>query len=157
MPPTEGQTVPDFEALLCEGETFRPARLSEELAANGAVLVFFGFVFNAISENWWKRYVRAGWHEFDVPVYGIGRDGPYAMNEFLRSKELPFAFFADVETSVADAYDLLTEREGMADVRTAQRAVFVIDGDCEVQYAWTTDEWIYPVPRGDIEEAVSGL
>lgn len=157
MPPSEGQTAPDFEALLCEGDTFRAATLSEELNGDGAVLVFFGFVFNAISENWWKRYARAGWDEFDIPVYGIGRDGPYAMNEFRRSKNLPFPFFSDVETTVAEAYDLVTRREGMADVRTAQRAVYVLDGDREVQYAWTTDDWISPVPREDIEAVVSGL
>lgn len=157
MPPDEGQLTPDFQALLCDGETFRATTLSEKLDDDGAVLVFFGFVFNAISENWWKRYARAGWDEFDVPVYGIGRDGPYAMNEFLRSKNLPFRFFSDVEAAVAESFDLLTPREGMADVRTAKRAVFVIDGNREVQYVWTTDNWIHPVPREEIEDAVSRL
>lgn len=156
MPPSEGEPAPGFEALLCDGETFRATTLSEALDG-GAVLVFFGFTFSAIADNWWKRYQRAGWGEFDVPVYGVGRDGPYAMNEFLRSRDLPFALFADVDGDVAREYDLLVEREGMAGTRTARRAVFVLDGDAEVRHAWHTDEWIHPVPREEIEDAVADL
>lgn len=154
MPPSEGEVAPDFEALLCDGEAFRGATLEDALADDGAVLVFFGFVFNAISVNWWKRYDRYGWADFDVPVYGVGIDGPYAMNEFLRQQESPFELFADVNGDVADAYDLLVERDGMAGARTAHRAIFVLDGDREVIYRWDTDEWIHPVPRDEVEAAI---
>ncbi|WP_255196226.1 redoxin domain-containing protein [Halorarius litoreus] len=157
MLPSEGEVAPDFEALYCDGEAFRRRALSETLTERGGVVVFFGFVFNAIGENWWKRYKRAGWGDFDVPVLGVGRDGPYSMNEFIRQKDLPFGFFADVEGTVADEYDLLVERDGMAGVRTAKRAVFVFNGDREVQHRWTSDDWIHPVPREEIEGAVSDL
>jgi peroxiredoxin len=157
MPPSEGDVAPDFEALYCDGEAFRARQLSETLDERGGVVVFFGFVFNAISENWWKRYKRAGWGEFDVPVVGVGRDGPYSMNEFVRDKDLPFGFFSDLEGEVADAYDLLVEREGMAGVHTAKRAVYVLDGDREVQHVWTSDDWIHPVPREEIETAIDDL
>lgn len=157
MPPNEGDVAPCFEALLCDGESFYGESLSDVLTRDGGVLVFFGFVFNAISVNWWKRYDKADWGGFDVPVYGIGRDGPYAMNEFLRQIESPFKLYADVDGEIADAYDLLVERDGMAGARTARRAVFVLDGDREVQYRWDTDEWIYPVPLDEIEAAVTDL
>lgn len=155
MPPAEGETAPDFRALRCDGETFRVATLDDAVDDDGAVLVFFGFAFNAISDNWWRRYDRAGWGEFHVPVYGVGRDGPYAMNAFLRQRDLPFEFLADVEGEAADAFGLLTERAGMGGVRTARRAIFVLDGDREVRYAWDTDEWIHPVPRQEVEAAVA--
>ncbi|WP_255149850.1 redoxin domain-containing protein [Halorarius halobius] len=157
MPPTEGDVAPDFEALYCDGDAFRARRLSETLDERGGVVVFFGFVFNAIGENWWKRYARAGWGEFDVPVVGVGRDGPYSMNEFIRQKDLPFAFFADLECDAARAYDLLVEREGMAGVHTPKRAVYVLDGDREVKHVWSSDDWIHPVPREEIEAAVADL
>lgn len=156
MPPNEGEPVPDFRALRCDGETFRECALAESVDG-GAVLVFFGFAFNAISNNWWKRYARAGWAEFGVPVYGVGRDGPYAMNAFIRERDLPFAFFTDVDGAIAEAYDLLVEREGMAGIHTARRAVFVLDGDCEVRHRWVADDWISPVPREEIEDAVADL
>lgn len=157
MPPSEGDIAPEFEALYCDGEAFRGRTLSETLGERGGVVVFFGFVFNAIGENWWKRYDRAEWDEFDVPVVGVGRDGPYAMNEFLREKHLPFAFFSDLEGEVAADYDLLVERDGMAGVHTAKRAAYVVDGDRRIRYVWSNDDWISPVPRAEIEEAVAEL
>ena len=43
-PPATGDAAPDFEALLCNGETFRPVSLSRLLdGERGCVLVFFGF------------------------------------------------------------------------------------------------------------------
>lgn len=158
MPPSVGDEAPRFEALLCDGETFRATALDDALGERGAVLVFDGFVFSAIAENWWRRYETAGWAAFEgVPVFGVVRDGPYAINEFLRQLESPFSIFSDLDGDVARAYDLLVEREGMAGARTARRAAFVLDGEGVVRHAWDTDEWIHPVPREDIEAAVEQL
>lgn len=158
MPPEPGEPAPDFEGLLCDGQTFRARRLSASLGGRGAVLVFGGFVGSAIATNWWTRYDAAGWDEFDgVPVYGAHRDGPYAINAFLRERESPFAVFADVEGEIASAYDLLGERAGMTGIRTASRAIFVLDADGVVTHGWTTDDWISPVAREEIEAAVAAL
>jgi len=159
MPPTEGEAVPDFEALCCDGETFRSVHLSEVLGARGGVLVSTGFVHSAIAQNWWKRFERHGWGEFDgVPVFGISRDGPYAQNEFLRWLDRPpFRMFADVNGGVSEALDLLTDRHHMANVSTPWRSVFVLEPDREVQFAYVADEWIGPLPREDIEAAVADL
>ncbi|MEF8778091.1 MAG: redoxin domain-containing protein [Natronomonas sp.] len=158
MVPSVGENPPTFEALLCNGETFRGETLSSALGDRGAVLVFDGFVFSAIARNWWTRYETYGWDTFDsVPVYGIVRDGPYSINEFLRQLDSPFSIFSDLNGDVADAYDLLVERQGMAGTKTARRGVFVLDGDAVVRYAWDTDEWIYSVPREEIEQAVADL
>lgn len=157
MPPSEGDRVPDFEALVCDGETFRSRRLADVPASDGGVLVFSGFVGSAISENWWKHFRRVGWADFDVPVFGVTRDGPYAQNAFLREHDLPFRFFSDVDGVACEAYDLLTPRSGMANVSTARRAVFVVDGDRRVEYSWVAENWTEPVPRQDVEAAVESL
>lgn len=156
MPPDRGDTAPGFEVLLCDGETFRPTPLADALSGGG-VLVFFGFTFSAIAENWWKRYRRAGWHDFDVPVLGICRDGPYAINAFLRRNDLPFEIFADVDATAIDTYDLRTDRVGMGPTSTARRAVFVLDDAGVVQYRWLAADWISPVPREEVEEAAGAL
>lgn len=157
MPPTSGDRAPDFEALCCDGETFRSRRFADLLGDGGGVLVFSGFVGSAIAENWWKHFGRAGWDGFDVPVVGVTRDGPYAQNAFLREHDLPFRFFSDVNGVACEAYDLLTPRSGMANVSTARRAVFVVDGDRRVAYDWVAENWTEPVPREDVEEAVGAL
>jgi peroxiredoxin len=158
MHPTEGDDAPRFETLLCDGETFRGTTLEAAAGDRGTVLVFFGFVFSAISDNWWRRYEAGDWHEFeDVPVYGVCRDGPYGINAFLRGIDSPFSVFADVDGEVADAYDLLVERDGMAGTKTPRRAVFVLDDEGVVRHAWSTDEWIHPVPVEELEESIEAL
>lgn len=157
MPPDVGETAPEFEALRCDGQTFRARTLSESLAADGGVLVFFGFVFGAIAENWWKRYERYGWADLDVPVYGVGRDGPYSTNAFIRSIDSPFSLFADVDGDVADAFDLLVEREGMAGVHTSRRAVYVLDGDGVVRDRWIGEDFISSVPTRELEASIRDL
>ena len=159
MPPTAGETVPNFEALCCDGETFRSTSLSAAVDDRGAVLICTGFAFSAIAQNWWKRFVRAGWDEFDeVSVLGVSRDGPYAQNEFLRWLESPdFRFFADVDGTVSESLELLADREHMAGVSTPWRSAFVIDPELEVQHAFVADDWISPLPRSEIEAAVDRL
>ncbi|MFB6084196.1 MAG: redoxin domain-containing protein [Halorientalis sp.] len=159
MPPTEGDELPDFEALCCDGETFRSTRLSEAVGERGAVLVSTGFVYSAIAQNWWKRFQNYGWEEFEeVPVLGISRDGPYAQNDFLRWLGRPsFRMFADVNGEVSAALDLLTDRDGMANVSTPWRSVFVVDPDREVQFAYVADEWIDPLPHEDVAATVADL
>lgn len=156
MAPTTGEAAPEFEALLCTGETFRSTELSAALDGGG-VLVFFGFAFSAIDENWWKRYDRADWDEFDVPVLGVSRDGPYAQNAFIRYLDSPFRMFSDTDGDASEAFDLLTERGGMADTSTPMRSVFVIDESGEIAYDWVADDWISPVPREEVEAAVADL
>lgn len=151
MPPEEGEQAPSFEALLCTGETFR-SRTLEETIDGGCVLVFFGFAFSAIAENWWKRYERAGWDEFDVPVLGVSRDGPYAQNAFIRYLDSPFRMFSDTDGAASEAFELLTEREGMANTSTPMRAVFVLDADRTVQYRWIAEDWISPVPLDELTD-----
>lgn len=163
MPPEVGEQAPGFEALLCDGETFRATTLDAVIgsggddAGEGCVLVFYAFTFSAIARNWWRRYERRGWDDFAVPVVGVSRDGPYAQNAFLRRLDSPFRSFADVDAGAIGAYDLLVERAGMAGTRTARRAVFVLDADRRVRGRWVLDDWISPLPAGDVEATVADL
>lgn len=158
MEPAVGSAAPAFDGLVCDGETFRERSLETIAGDRGTVLVFDAFVFSAIARNWWRRYEWAGWADIDgVSVVGIVRDGPYSINAFLRRLESPFRMIADLNGTIADAYGLLTEREGMAGVRTPRRAVVVCDADRTITHTWETDEWIHPVPRSDIEAAIEAL
>ncbi|MDY6779699.1 MAG: redoxin domain-containing protein [Halobacteria archaeon] len=158
--PEEGDEAAGFEALVCDGETFRNVRLEGVVGERGCVLVFFGFCFSAVAENWWKRYERRGWHEFDgVEVVGVGRDGPYAQNAFIRSLDSPFRSISDVNAEVAREYGVVEDRDGMANTSTPRRAYFVLDAEKVVRYSWVADEddWIHPPPADEVEEAVEGL
>ena len=154
-----GDVVADVEATVCDGETFRSRQLSSVLGDRGGVLVSTGFAFSAIARNWWKRFARAGWQDFEgVAVVGVSRDGPYAQNAFLRELGSPdFQFVADVDGAVTEALGLRTEREGMAGISTPWRAVVVLDPERAVRYIHVADDWISPLPREDVEAAVDEL
>jgi peroxiredoxin len=154
----EGETAPEAEALLCDGEVFEARTLDEIGGKRGTVLLFFGFVFSAPALNWWRRYEKHGWHELDgVRTVGVGRDGPYAQNEFLRNLDSPFEILADVDGELADGFGVLRGREGMPDASTARRSVFVLDTDGEVRFSWAADDDITPMPVEKIEDAVDEL
>jgi len=159
MPVTDGETVPDFEALLCDGETFRSRSLSGVLGDRGGVLVATGFAFSAIARNWWNRFETYGWGEFDeVPVIGFSRDGPYAQNAFLRKLgRPPFHMFADVDGGVSDALGVKTGRRHMANTSTPWRCLFVLDPDREVRFSYVADEWIASLPTREAADVIETL
>lgn len=157
MPPETGDRAPEFEALLCDGDVFENTSLESALDDEGGVLYFQGFVFSAIARHWWKRFDRMDWDEFDVPVLGVGRDGPFAQNEFLRHIDSPFSVFSDVDGRVMDEYDLRMERDGMANTTTPRRSVFVVDDDRGVTYRWVAPDTVSPPPVDEIEAAVEDL
>lgn len=153
-----GERAPDFEALYCDGETFRPEHLRAVMGDRGTVLAFGGFAFSPPGRNWFRRYEWYGWTDHEgVAMVPVLRAGPYAANAFIRRLESPLAAFADVEGSAAEDYGLLTEREDMAGARTARRAVFVLDGEGVVRFAWVADRSDSPLPREAIDEAIDGL
>ena len=159
MPVQVGDHVEDLAVTVCDGETFRSVQIGDLVGDRGLVLVATGLAFSAIARNWWKRFERYGWDEFEgVPVVGFSRDGPYAQNEFLRDLERPeFRFVADVDGAMTDGLGLRTEREGMAGISTPWRAVVVVDDGLEVQFVHVANDWITPLPHEGVEDAVEEL
>jgi peroxiredoxin len=158
MPPKVGEAAPALEALLCDGDVFENTPLDDVLGDRGGVLYFQGFVFSAIARHWWKRFDRGGWDEFEgVSVTGVGRDGPFAQNAFLRRIGSPFSIFADVDGYITDEFGLRIERDGMAHVTTPSRSVFVLDANREVQYRWIAPDTVTPPPVEEIEDAIESL
>lgn len=96
---------------------YKPAVASPLWGGGRRSRVFFAF--SAIAENWWRRYDRAGWDEFPVPVLGASRGGPYAQNAFIRYLDSPFRLFSDTDGEASAAFELLTDREGVADTSCA--------------------------------------
>jgi hypothetical protein len=153
-----GDSPSEKKALLCDGDVFEERTTDEVSGERGTVVLLYGFVFSAPALNWWRRYERFGWHELDgVRVVGVGRDGPYAQNEFLRQIDSPFSVFSDVDGEIAESFGVLRERDGMQNASTARRSAFVLDDSRTVRYRWVADDDIAPLPREEVEKAVSEL
>ncbi len=152
MIPAVGERAPDGAALLCDGELFQVKQITDLVDANGLVLVFYGYSFSAIAENWWKHYERRNWHHLDnIPVVGVSRDGPYAQNAFIRDIGSPFRLFSDLTGDLIESYGLLVERDGMGTMKTANRAVILLNDDLTVTERWVAETWTEPVPVESLE------
>lgn len=150
--------LPDVEALLCDGEVFRPRALEEAVGDRGLLLSFHGFSFSAIATNWFKRYERYGWNDYEgAPLVCVCRDGPYAVNEFIRQADVSFEVFADVDADIAESFGLLRSRDDMPDASTARRAVYVFDDAGRVTYRWLSEDDVSPVDVDGVEQAVQEL
>ena len=136
-----GDDAPDFTAPLADGSvgTFT---LSEHLSEAPLVLAFFPAAFTptCTTEMCAFRDRMADFEEIDATVYGISIDTPFTLNEFRAQNDLNFGLLSDTNREVVATYDVSMdfERYGVDDI--AKRAVFVVDADGTVTYAWVSDD-----------------
>jgi peroxiredoxin len=134
-----GDEAPDFTAPLANGgiETFT---LSEHLDEAPIVIAFFPAAFTPTCTNEMcaLRDHMSEFEAIDATVYGISVDLPYTLNEFREQHGLTFGLISDERRELIDAYDVGSAFSPL-DMRVAQRAVFIVDGDGRVTYRWLGD------------------
>ncbi len=150
-----GDQAPSFELPCCDGENHDDITLEEILEEGNAVLAFYPLAFSSVctEELCDFRDALSDLEELNAQVYGISVDSPFVQNEFIRKENLNFNLLSDFNRDAINAYgvkydDLL----GLKDV--AQRSVFVIDQDGQIQYTWKTDD---PGNRPDLNEIQTAL
>lgn len=148
-----GDDAPDFTAPLANGEVDQFA-LSERLDEAPLVLAFFPGAFTGVCTSEMQTFDErlAEFDDAGASVYGVSVDLPFALNAFRDDAGLAFGLISDTNRRLVDAYDAAMDfaSSGVDDV--AKRAVFVVDGDGVVQYAWVTDE---PGVEPDYDEVLS--
>jgi peroxiredoxin len=136
-----GDDAPDFTAPLADGSV-GSFTLSDNLDDAPLVLAFFPAAFTptCTTEMCTFRDRLSEFEAIDATVYGISIDTPFSLNEFRAQNDLNFGLLSDSNREVVDAYDVAMdfERFGIDDV--AKRAVFVVDSDGTVTYAWVSDD-----------------
>ncbi len=172
---SEGETAPEFELvgvpdrLAAELNTDadgwgpdpepRRFRLSDSMeAGNAALLSFYVFDFAPTCTEQSCRMRDAEFFQLTdgLDVYGISTDGPYSHAAFAGERELNYPLLSDTDGSVAERYDVLHEEfEGMR--RVAERALFVVDADRTVRYAWSDPEGQTPPDLEPVREVIGAL
>jgi peroxiredoxin len=138
---TVGDEAPDFTAPLANGDV-ESFTLSERLGEAPLVLAFFPAAFTGTCTNEMKSFQeRLG--EFEAAgatVYGVSVDSPFALNEFREQNDLTFDLVSDANREVVEAYDVTMDFEAVGIRDLAKRAVFVVDAEGTVTYAWVSDD-----------------
>jgi thioredoxin-dependent peroxiredoxin len=133
MPLSIGDTAPDFSVNDTHGNF---VRLSD-YAGKPVVLYFYpkddtpGCTKEACSfRDNYQQYLSQG-----ITVFGVSMDDQASHQAFADKFNLPFPLLADVDGTIATAYDVAGERNGF---RYAQRVTYVIGADGKINQVYTS-------------------
>ncbi|MFC6724651.1 redoxin domain-containing protein [Halobium palmae] len=157
--PEVGDTAPDFTRPLVGEEYWEDASLSDLTDEGPVLLVFYPmdgafpatYVWNEIRDRGWGTEARTDGGETDadaanaseggLAVVGCSISTPYEHETFLAEREMSYRLFSDPANGVAREYGIEHDLDGMAGISEPRPAVFLLDEDRTVQYAWVADEW----------------
>ncbi|AGB17685.1 Peroxiredoxin [Halovivax ruber XH-70] len=74
-------------------------------------------------------------------VLAVSISSPYELAPFLRDHDLPYGVFSDPTNAVAETYGVVHDLDGMTGITEPRPAIFVLDADRTVEYAWVATEW----------------
>ena len=138
----EGEAAPEFTRPLVGAEYWTDVSLSE---LDGPVaLVFFPmdgafpatYMWNEIRDRGWGHGSSDG-----VTVVGVSVSTPYEHRTFIGERGMDYELFSDPSAAVGEAYGAVHDLDGMSGVREHRPAVFLLDDDHAVEYAWVASEW----------------
>ena len=139
---TEGDSAPDFTAPLANGDLGETFTLSEHLDDAPLVLAFFPAAFSSVCTGEMATFQDrlAAFSDAGASIYGVSVDLPFALNEFRADTGLEYDLISDESHEIVESYGVTMAFDELGIGEVAKRAVFVIDGDGDITYAWTSDD-----------------
>ena len=137
----EGDTAPDFTRPLVTEEFWEDRSLSS-LTDDGRVLLVAFPMDGAFPATYvWNEIRDRDWGGDDLTVVGMSISTPYEHKTFIGERGMPYDLFSDPGAGVAEAYGIENDLDGMAGVTEHRPAIFLVDEDRTVEYAWVATEW----------------
>ena len=138
---SEGDEAPNVTAPLANGD-IDSITLSDALETEAPmVLAFFPGAFTSVCSHEMNTFQDRLEKVEDIgaTLYGVSVDSPFALNKFREELGLEFDLISDANHELIEAYDVVTGFDQYGIDSLAQRAVFIIDADGTVTYAWVAD------------------
>ncbi|MEF8775064.1 MAG: redoxin domain-containing protein [Haloarculaceae archaeon] len=136
-----GEEAPDFVRPLVNEEYWEDVALSQ-LTADGPVALVFHSMDGAFPATYvWKEIRERGWHSYDTEVVGVSISDPYSHKRLIEERGIDNRLYADPGNGVAEAFGIAHDLDGMAGVSEPRPAVFVLDSDRTVTWAWVARQW----------------
>jgi peroxiredoxin len=151
----EGDTAPDFTRPLVNPEYWEDRALSD--VVDGPTLLVFHpmdgtfqgtYLYNTIDDHGWSD---------DVDVLGLSISSPYAHKRLLADRGDGVRIFSDPGAGVIEEYGVAHDIDGMTGITESRPAVFLLDGDCTVEYVWVASEHPEFPDAEAIDDAVDHL
>ena len=155
--PTEGEQAPDFTRPLVTSDDWGDASLSE-LAADAPVLLVCYPMDGAFPSTYiWNELRERAFEKYDIQVVGLSISTPYEHMTFIDDRGIEYPLFSDPQNAIAERYDIVNDLNGMAGLSEPRPAVFLVDSELTVRYAWVAGEWPEFPDYDELEQAVSSL
>lgn len=149
-----GTDAPGFELPGLIDGAHRPIALEEFLGEDVVILAFYPADFNpACDTDSDLDELDLFTMQKDVEVLAIGPDTLYSHGAFADEYDLHVPLLSDTGHEVAETYGVAFE-DGVGQ-RLAERAVFVIDHDGVIQYAWSTQDMEELPNSEEIRDAIA--
>jgi len=148
--PDEGEEAPDFVRPLVGEEYWEDTALSEVVPA---LLVFYPMNGSFPATYIWQEVRDRGWTD-EVDVVGVTVSTPYSHKRFLDEYDINAHLFADPSNDVAREYGIEHDLDGMEGIEEPRPAVFVVNDNMTVEYAWVAGEHPEFPPYDEIEGAL---
>lgn len=154
--PEIGETAPDFTRPLVGREYWEDASLSE-LTAEGPLVLVFTPMDGAFPATYiWNEIRSREWGE-SIRVVGLSISTPYEHKSLIEERNIDHRLFSDPGNGVAREYGIEHELDGMAGISEPRPAVFVLEEDRTVEYAWVASEWPEFPDYDAVEDAIESL
>ena len=150
-----GDTAPQFHATLANGDV-EAFDLADHLGDGPVVLAFFPGAFTPPCSNEMVA-LQDRLDEFEgagATVLGLSADSAFSLNAFREEYGLEFDLVSDTGRAAIDDYDVRIDVGDIGLHGVANRAVFVLDEEGTVTYAWVADE---PPEEPDYDELVESV
>ncbi len=151
-----GTKAPDF--TLFKNRTDKVS-LAEQRGKK-VVLAFFPAAFTSVCEKelCTFRDSLAELNGLDATVLGISVDGPFSNVAFAEKNKLTFPVLSDYTRATVRAYDVaLDDFAGLPGYTASKRAVYVVDGEGTIRYAWVGPNPGVEPDYEAVKKAVAGI
>jgi len=138
--PEAGDEAPDFTRPLVN-EGFWEDRPLSSLTNDDPLLLVAPPVAGAFPATYvWNEIDDREWAD-EVDVVGLSISTPYEHAALLAERGDDARLFSDPGAGVATQYGIEHDLDGMTGITEHRPAMFLIDEDRVVQYAWVASEW----------------
>jgi peroxiredoxin len=133
-----GSKAPEFTLF----DTDKKPRSLSEFQGKNVVLAFYPGAFTGVctKELCTFRDAMSNFNNLHAQVVGISVDAPFANKAFATQNNLQFPLLSDYTREVCKQYGGIHEDfAGMKGYSASKRAVFIVDANGYVTYAWISE------------------
>jgi peroxiredoxin len=156
MPVKVGDKAPDFSLF----DTEKKTRTLKEFLGKKTVLAFYPGAFTGVcdKEMCTFRDSLAAFNSLNAQVVGISVNDPFSSKGFAKVNNLTFPLLSDFTRQTVKAYAGVHENfGGLTGYSVSKRAIFVLDRNGIVKYAWITENPGVEPNYGEITKALQAI